>query len=333
MKNIFAEILHMEEQGMQFKTCVVTGGAGFIGSHLVRRLIGEGVRVRVIDNLTTGTIDNLEDVRDSKLLEFVQGDIRDSDCLRQVFDGSEVVFHQAALTSVPASVDDPFSTHEVNITGTLNVLSIAEECSVHRVVLASSSAVYGSSTELPNSEIKCPHPESPYAISKCTSEHYARFFSRYKGVETVCLRYFNVYGPMQNPRSQYAAVIPIFITKMLQGDSPVIYGDGEQTRDFIYVDDVVEANLLAASTPDVSGEVFNIASGESLSVNQLVKILNQVLGTNLEPEYQAERKGDVRHSSASIDKARNMLGFVPSVTFEEGLRKTVEWYAMQMKDT
>ncbi len=197
----------------------------------------------------------------------------------------------------------------------------------------SSSAVYGSSTELPNSEGKCPHPESPYAISKCTGEHYARFFSRYKDVETVCLRYFNVYGPMQNPRSQYAAVIPIFITKMLHGDSPVIYGDGEQTRDFIYVDDVVKANLLAASTSDISGEVFNIASGESLSVNQLVKILNQVFGTSLEPEYQAERKGDVRHSSASIERARNMLGFVPSVTFEEGLRRTVEWYADQSNDT
>lgn len=236
------------------------------------------------------------------------------------------------MTSVPASVDDPISTHEVNITGTLNVLSIAEECSVHRVVLASSSAVYGSSTELPNSEIKCPHPESPYAISKCTGEQYARFFSRYKGVETVCLRYFNVYGPMQNPRSQYAAVISIFITKMLQGDSPVIYGDGEQTRDFIYVDDVVKANLLAASTPDdVSGEVFNIASGESLSVNQLVKILNQVFGTSLEPEYQPERKGDARHSSPSIEKTQNMLGFVPSLTFGEGLRQTVRWYAMEMK--
>lgn len=317
---------------MKFNVCVVTGGAGFIGSHLVTRLVKEGVRVRVIDNLTSGTVENLEEVSSSPLLEFIEGDIRDLDRLYQVFEGSDVVFHQAALTSVPASVDDPVSTHDVNITGTLNVLYAAQKCKVHRVVLASSSAVYGNSEELPNSEIQCPRPESPYAISKCTGEKYARFFSDYKGIETVCLRYFNVYGPRQNPHSQYAAVIPIFITKMLKREMPVVYGDGEQTRDFIYVDDVVTANVLAASVPGISGEVFNIAAGESYSVNQLIEILNGIIGVSLKPQYQPERKGDVKHSSASIEKARHMLGFMPSLTFEEGLRKTVEWHVRRLEN-
>ncbi len=318
--------LHMEEKVMEFDVCVVTGGAGFIGSHVVTRLIKEGIRVRVIDNLTSGAVENFREVANSPVLEFVQGDIRNLNQLYQVFEGADVVFHQAALTSVPASVDDPVSTHDVNITGSLNVLSAAQKCKIHRVVLASSSAVYGNSEELPNSEIQCPQPESPYAISKCTGEKYATFFSKYKGIETVCLRYFNVYGPRQNPQSEYAAVIPIFITSMLQGERPVIYGNGEQTRDFVHVDDVVEANLLAASTSGISGEVFNIAAGESYSVNQLVELLNGIIGVSLKPQYQPERKGDVKHSSASVEKARKMLGFMPSLPFEEGLRKTVDWY-------
>lgn len=309
------------------KACVVTGGAGFIGSHLVRRLVKNGVKVKVVDNLTSGTLDNLEGIEGP--VDFMGGDIRDLDCLGSAFAGSQVVFHQAALTSVPASVGNPVLTNEVNVTGTLNVLTAAKQCRVKRVVMASSSAVYGNSPVLPKSEDHILEPMSPYAISKHVGEMYSTFFSQSQGLETVCLRYFNVYGPKQNPNSEYAAVIPIFISRMLSGKTPVIYGDGHQSRDFVHVDDVVTANLLAASAENVSGEVFNIAVGRSFNLNQLVDILNDTLGTQLIPEYQPERKGDVKHSSASIDKARRMLKFAPSISFEEGIRATVEWYSVQ----
>ncbi len=309
------------------KACVVTGGAGFIGSHLVRRLVKNGVKVKVVDNLTSGTLDNLEGIEGP--VDFIGGDIRDLDCLYSVFAGSQVVFHQAALTSVPASVENPVLTNEVNVPGTLNVLTAAKQCRVKRVVMASSSAVYGNSPVLPKSEEHILEPMSPYAISKHVGEMYSTFFSQSQGLETVCLRYFNVYGPKQNPNSEYAAVIPIFISQMLNGKTPVIYGDGHQSRDFVHVDDVVTANLLAASAENVSGEVFNIAAGRSFNLNQLVDILNDTLGTQVIPEYQPERRGDVKHSSASIDKARRVLGYAPSINFEEGLRRTVEWYSVQ----
>ncbi|MGI6627868.1 MAG: SDR family oxidoreductase [Bacillota bacterium] len=309
------------------KSCVVTGGAGFIGSHLVRRLVKSGVKVKVIDNLTSGTLDNIEGIEGP--VDFTGGDIRDLDCLRSVLAGSQVVFHQAALTSVPASVENPVLTNEVNVTGTLNVLAAARQCGVRRVVMASSSAVYGNSPVLPKSEDHILEPMSPYAISKYVGEMYSVFFSRFQGVETVCLRYFNVYGPRQNPDSEYAAVIPIFISQMLSGKTPVIYGDGHQSRDFVHVDDIVTANLLAATVENVSGEVFNIAAGASFTLNQLVDILNQVLGTQIKARYEPDRIGDVKNSRASIEEARRVLGYAPSINFEEGLRRTVEWYAVK----
>ncbi len=309
------------------RECAVTGGAGFIGSYLVRRLARNGIKVKVVDNLTSGTLKNLEGIDGSA--DFIQGDIRDLDCLRSAFAGAQVVFHQAALTSVPASVENPVLTNEVNIIGTLNVLVAAKQCGVKRVVMASSSAVYGNSPVLPKSEDLIVEPLSPYAISKYVGEMYSAFFSRFHGVETVCLRYFNVYGPRQNPNSQYAAVIPIFITLMLNGKRPTVYGDGYQSRDFVHVDDVVTANLLAASAENVSEEVFNIASGASITLNQLVNILNQVLGTQMKARYEPERIGDVKNSCASIEKAKRVLGYAPSTSFEEGLRRTVEWYAVQ----
>lgn len=309
------------------EVCVVTGGAGFIGSHLARRLGKDGVTVRVIDNLASGTLKNLEGAQGP--VDFISGDIRDLDCLRSVFTGAQVVFHQAALTSVPGSVDDPVLTNYVNVAGTLNVLSAAKECGVKRVVIASSSAVYGNSPALLKSEDHIPQPVSPYAISKYAGEMYSTFFSQFQGIETVCLRYFNVYGPRQNRDSQYAAVIPVFISLMLKGGTPVIYGDGEQSRDFVYVDDVVNANLSAAlaEAERVSGQVFNIASGAGISLNRLVDTLNQALGTQIKPKYEPERIGDVKHSCASIEKATTLLGYAPSVRFEEGLGMTVKWYA------
>ncbi len=312
------------------QVCVVTGGAGFIGSHLARRLAKDGVAVRVVDNLVSGTLRNL--VGAQGYVEFVPGDIRDLDCLCSVFSGAQVVFHQAALISVPGSADDPVPTNYVNVAGTLNVLVAAKECGVKRVVIASSSAVYGDSPALPKSEDLIPQPVSPYAISKYAGEMYSTFFSQFQGIETVCLRYFNVYGPRQNLGSQYAAVIPVFISLMLKGETPVIYGDGEQSRDFVHVGDVVNANLLAASAESerVSGQVFNIASGTGISLNRLVETLNQVLGTQIKPKYKPERIGDIKHSCASIEKARKLLGYAPLVSFEEGLGTAVKWYAEQI---
>lgn len=311
------------------KVCVVTGGAGFIGSHLARRLVENGSRVRVIDNLVSGNLENLKGIEDS--IVFLCGDIRDLRFLRTVFIGAEVVFHQAALTSVPESIENPLLVNEVNITGTVNVLTAAKECGVKRVVIASSSAVYGNSQILPKSEDLTPEPVSPYAITKLAGEMYSKFFSQFSGVETVCLRYFNVYGPRQNPNSEYAAVIPRFISRMLHGKRPIVYGDGEQSRDFVYIDDVVEANLLAASADGVAGECFNIASGVSFSLNELVELINRLLGTRLRPKYESPRVGDVKHSCASIEKARKLLGYAPTTSLEQGLRATIEWYKVQLR--
>lgn len=304
--------------------CVVTGGAGFIGSNLVHRLLCEGHQVAVIENLATGKRENLLGVEDS--VEFILGDIRDLDLLLRVLRGSEVVYHQAALPSVPRSVQDPASTNETNVTGTLHVLLAARDSEVRRVVLASSSSVYGNTQVLPKKEDMPAEPLSPYAVSKYTNELYARVFSRMYGLETVCLRYFNVFGPRQDPQSQYAAVIPKFISAALHGDRPVIFGDGEQSRDFTYVDNVVEANMLAATAEEVSGEVFNIGCGSSYSLNQLVASLSEILGTAIVPEHRPQRPGDVRHSLASIERARIRLCYEPSVTFADGLRRAVEWF-------
>jgi nucleoside-diphosphate-sugar epimerase len=306
------------------KHCLVTGGAGFIGSHLTTALVNKSFKVTVIDNLSTGHLENLSEVLDD--ITFIRGDIRDIELLKKSFKGVDVVFHQAALPSVPRSIKDPIVSNASNIDGTLNVLVAARDAGVKRVICAASSSAYGDTEVLPKSEEMPSNPLSPYAVTKYVGELYSKVFSRVYGLETVCLRYFNVFGPRQDPNSQYAAVIPKFIIAMSKGESPRIYGDGEQSRDFTYIDNVVEANLLAASASDVSGEVFNIACGERYTINGLVDKLNEIFETNIEPEYDPPRPGDVRHSMASIEKAEKFLGYKPVVTFQEGLRRTVEWF-------
>jgi nucleoside-diphosphate-sugar epimerase len=306
------------------KHCLVTGGAGFIGSQLTNELVKKCDRVTVIDNLSTGRLENLSEIMDD--IEFIRGDIRDIDILKKLFKGVEVVFHQAALPSVPRSVKDPIASNASNIDGTLNVLVASRDAGVKRVVCAASSSAYGDTEVLPKTEDLPGNPLSPYAVTKYVGELYSNVFSRIYGLETVCLRYFNVFGPKQDPNSQYAAVIPKFIIAMSKGESPHIYGDGEQSRDFTYIDNVVQANLLAASAPDVSGEMFNVACGERYTINGLVDNLNEIFGTSIKPIYDPPRTGDVRHSMASIEKANKLFGYRPVVTFQEGLRRTVEWF-------
>ncbi|MBE3584478.1 MAG: SDR family oxidoreductase, partial [Limnochordaceae bacterium] len=259
-------------------------------------------------------------------IEFIQGDIRDLGLLRRAFAGAEVIFHEAALPSVPRSIADPLATNENNIDGTLNVLVAAKEMGVKRVVIAASSSAYGDTERLPKVENMPANPLSPYAVTKYVGELYGRVFSRVFGLETVSLRYFNVFGPRQDPASQYAAVIPKFILAMLRGEQPLIHGDGNQSRDFTYVDNVVEANLLAAKVPGIGGEVFNIGCGARFTLNELVAALNRILGTRITPRYGPPRPGDVRHSLASIEKAGKLLGYRPTVGFEAGLKRTVDWF-------
>ncbi|MEN6640919.1 MAG: SDR family oxidoreductase [Armatimonadia bacterium] len=300
---------------------LVTGGAGFIGSHIVRHLLKRGDEVRIVDNLSTGKLENIAEVRDQ--VKFFELSIRDLEALRPVFEGVDYVLHQGAIPSVPRSVADPISSHEANCTGTLNVMIAAKDAGVKRVVQASSSSVYGSNPQLPKVETMRPMPISPYAATKLTQEAYASAFYGSYGLETVSLRYFNVFGPRQDPKSQYAAVIPIFCTRILAGERPVIYGDGEQSRDFTYVDNVVQANVKAALATDGAGQAFNIACGDSMSLNQLVRKLNDLIGTNIEPVYEAARVGDVKHSLADISAARAALGYEPAVQMDEGLEQTV----------
>jgi nucleoside-diphosphate-sugar epimerase len=304
---------------------LVTGGAGFIGSHITKNLLNKCNKVTVIDNLSTGNLDNLLEVSDD--INFIRGDIRDIDLLTKSFNGVEVVFHQAALPSVPRSVKDPIASNASNIDGTLNVLVAARDAGVRRVVYAASSSAYGNTEVLPKTEEMSGNPLSPYAVTKYVGELYSKVFAKVFGLETVSLRYFNVFGPNQNPSSQYAAVIPKFIIAMRNGQSPHIYGDGEQSRDFTYIDNVVEANLLAANAPGIGGEVINIACGGRYTLNELVAKLNDIIGINIKPIYDPPRTGDVRHSMASIEKAEKLLRYRPCVTFEEGLRKTVKWFS------
>jgi UDP-glucose 4-epimerase len=299
---------------------VVTGGAGFIGSHLVRALAERGDQVVVIDNLSTGKESNLAPVADRCRL--VLGDIRERDLLLREFRDVEVVFHQAAMVSVQKSVENPLECNEVNVRGTLNVIECARHWGVRRVVFASTCAIYGDSEVLPKREELPPCPLSPYAVSKLVGEQYGLLYRRLYGLPVQPLRYFNVFGPGQDPTSDYAAVIPRFISRMLAGERPIIFGDGEQTRDFVYVGNVVQANLLAAER-DSPGHPVNIGSGTSYSLNQLVSILNGILGTSLEPEYREPRPGDVRHSRADVSLARRVLGFAPAVGLREGLEETV----------
>jgi UDP-glucose 4-epimerase len=303
--------------------CLVTGGAGFIGSHLTEALVARGHTVRVFDNFSTGSHANLAPVRDR--IEVLTGSLTDLDAVRAAAEGVEVIFHQGALASVPRSVADPAATHEACATGTLHVLMAARAAGVRRVVYAASSSAYGASTRLPKRETDPTLPLSPYAVAKLTGEHYCAAFTHVHGLETVRLRYFNVFGPRQPPDSPYSAVIPLFIKAMLEGRSPRIHGDGEQSRDFTFIADVVQANLLAAVAPGVAGKVYNIACGRRTSLLELVARLNALLGTSIQPLHESPRAGDVRHSQADISAAQADLGYQPRVDMEEGLRCTVEY--------
>ena len=303
---------------------LVTGGAGFIGSHIAGELVKRGHSVRIVDNFSTGKKENIAPFLEK--IELIEGDIKDFGVCRQAADDMDFVLHQAALTSVPRSIEDPLLTNEVNITGTLNLLLASRDAGVRRFVLASSAAVYGDNPGLPKKEDMEGFLLSPYAASKRMGELYCQVFNRVFGLSTVSLRYFNIFGPRQDLSSQYASVIPNFIGKMLKEENPEVFGDGEQSRDFLYVSSVVEANILASQAGDVSGEVFNIGGGERTSVNSLVVKLNEVLDKEIKPFYKEPRMGDIKHSYADISRAKKMLKYEPSVSFSKGLRETVSWY-------
>jgi UDP-glucose 4-epimerase len=303
---------------------LVTGGAGFIGSHLVGRLLEEGHDVRVLDNFATGRRENLLGMLDD--LELAEGDVQSHERVQSAVRGCEIVLHQAALPSVPRSIQDPLASNATNVVGTLNVLLAARDSEVRRVVYASSSSVYGANPALPKTEDLALAPISPYAVGKLAGEGYCRSFFEVYGVETVALRYFNVFGPRQDPMSQYAAVIPRFITAMLADEPPTIYGDGEQSRDFTYVANVAEANLLAMQSPEAAGRVFNAACGERITLNRVAEDLMGITGREITPLYEPPRPGDVRHSLADISAATETLGYRPSVDFGTGLALTTRSY-------
>ena len=303
---------------------LVTGGAGFIGSHIATALIKRGDRVRVLDNLSTGHRDNLAAVADD--IEFVHADLLDIEAVERAVAGTEVVFHQAALASVPRSVAVPLDSHAACATGTLNLLEAARHAGVRRVVYAGSSSVYGDVDFSPKRETLSPEPLSPYAAAKLSGEYYCRVFTHTFGLETVTIRYFNVFGPRQDPTSEYAAVIPLFATAMIAGRRPTIFGDGTQSRDFTYVDNVVAGNLAAAAAPHAPGRCFNVACGDQTNLLELVDAINSVLGTEIRPVFAEPRAGDVHESLADITAAREILGYTPRVSFEEGLRRSIDYY-------
>jgi UDP-N-acetylglucosamine/UDP-N-acetylgalactosamine 4-epimerase len=304
---------------------LVTGGAGFIGSHLVRRLLAEGCSVRVLDNFSSGHRSNLAGLEGE--IELIEGDVQSYERVHAATRGCDVVFHQAALPSVPRSIQDPLTSTAVNSTGTLNVLLAARDEGVRRVIYASSSSVYGDNPELPKTETMTPLPMSPYAVAKLAGEGYCRAFGRVYGLDTVALRYFNVFGPGQDPNSQYAAAVPNFITAFLDGRAPTVHGDGEQTRDFCFIDNVIDANLLAAAAgPEAVGEAFNIACGERTSLNEMLAALREQTGRQIEATHVDPRPGDVRHSLADISKAEEMLGYKPEVKVLDGLARAYSFY-------
>lgn len=307
------------------KTYLVTGGAGFIGSHISEELVRRGERVRVLDNFLTGKRENLSTFQN--LIELIEGDIRDLETCQRSLRGVDYVLHQAALPSVPRSIQEPLLSHDINVNGTLNLLVAAVEAKVKKFVFASSSSVYGDDPELPKKEESQGKPLSPYAVHKITAEKYCQVFHEIYGLETICLRYFNVFGPHQDPSSQYAAAIPLFITLMLKGERPQIFGDGEQSRDFTHVANVVEANIRAIEAPAAAaGQIFNIACGERTTINAMASEIASLLGVAIVPFYADPRPGDILHSYAAIEKARKILGFEPSVGFKQALKKTVAWY-------
>lgn len=303
---------------------LVTGGAGFIGSNIVEELVKRRSSVRVLDSLITGNLDNIKPFR--KKIDFIKGDIRDKKVLRRALKGIDYVIHQAALRSVPRSVDDPFTTNDINVFGTLNLLMESNKAGVRRVVYASSSSAYGDVKKFPQKETDLPKPISPYGVSKLAAENYCITFARTFGLETVSLRYFNVFGPRQNPESKYSAVIPMFISNMSRGKPPVIEWDGKQSRDFTYVGNVVNANLNACVVPGISGEVFNIACGKTTSIMDIVDGINKILKTDIKPVFAPKRSGDVRKTYADVKKMKKALKVTNLVQFEDGLKKTVEWF-------
>jgi nucleoside-diphosphate-sugar epimerase len=303
---------------------LVTGGAGFIGSNICRRLVAEGCFVRVVDNLLTGKRRNLAPIMDK--IEFVEADMGVPEVARSVVKDIDVVLHEGALPSVPLSVDDPANTHRHCVDATFTMLVAARDARVKRFVYAASSSAYGDTPTLPKVETMAPSPLSPYAVGKLVGEYYCSVFSTVYGLETIALRYFNVFGPHQDPASQYAAAIPAFVTAILRDQRPTIYGDGEQTRDFTYVDNVVQANLLAARAKETHGEVINVACGEAVTVNAIIGMINQLLGKSVKPLYAPARAGDVKHSLADITAAKKLIGFQPVVLFREGLERSIDWY-------
>lgn len=315
---------------------LVTGGAGFIGSNIVEELLRQGENVRILDNFATGKRSNIDAIKDIFIaekkqktiekLEVVEGDIRSYHIVREAVENVDFILHQAALPSVPRSVKDPLTSNEVNVVGTLNILNAAKDAKVKRIVYASSSSVYGDLDVLPKTEDMLPKPLSPYAVSKLAGEKYCQVFTKLYGLETVVFRYFNVFGPRQDPTSQYSAVIPKFIKIIKDNNAPVVYGDGEQSRDFTYVSNVVKANLLACKSglEDLSGEVFNVAFGKRVTINELINSINAVLKTEIKPTYEPPRPGDVKHSLANIGKARQFLDFDPDIDFHQGLKKVVD---------
>jgi nucleoside-diphosphate-sugar epimerase len=303
---------------------VVTGGGGFIGSHIVEELLRRNQTVKVIDNFSTGRRENVSAFgRDIELLEL---DIADAPDLARHLRGADYVIHQAAIPSVPKSIIQPVPSHHANVTGTFNLLLAARDAGVKRFVYASSSSLYGDSLTLPKHEGMMPNPLSPYGAQKLFGEMYCQVFTRTYGIETAALRYFNVFGPRQDPSSQYSGVLSLFITAVLQGRQPTIYGDGLQSRDFTYVKNVVEANLLACTAPGIAGETFNVACGDRITVNSTLQVINKISGTDINPIYGDPRPGDIKHSQADISKAQSKLGYDPQINFEEGLRLTIDWY-------
>ena len=302
---------------------LVTGGAGFIGSHLAEELVRRGETVRVADNLATGKRQNLARIRG---IEFIEGDLADLDVARRVVAGVDFVLHQAAIPSVPRSVQDPLTSHRANVEATLNVLLAARDAGVKRVVYAGSSSAYGDTPTLPKTEAMPTGPLSPYALQKLVGEQYCQLFTRLYGLETVTIRYFNVFGPRQDPSSPYSGVISLFISALCERRQPTIYGDGEQTRDFTYVANVVDGVLRACEAPQASGQVINVATGGRISLNQLLATLSELVGSTVAPVYASPRAGDVRDSQADIRKAEQLLGYRPLVDLQEGLKKTLEWY-------
>jgi UDP-N-acetylglucosamine/UDP-N-acetyl-alpha-D-glucosaminouronate 4-epimerase len=304
---------------------LVTGGAGFIGSHIASALVASGARVRILDDLSTGHRENVEEIGGD--IDFVQGSVADEALLKRVLEGVELVFHEAAIPSVPRSVDNPRQTHTASVDGTFALLVAAREKKVRRLIYAASSSAYGDQPTLPKSEEMSPDPLSPYAVAKLVGEYYARVFTRVYGLETFSLRYFNVFGPRQDPGSQYSGVVSLFISALSTNNRPVIYGDGEQSRDFTYIDNVVDANLKAAGATGGLGQVINIANGERITLNQLLEELKDLTGrSEIEADYRDSRIGDVRHSLADISRARQILGYEPLVGLRDGLRRTIDWW-------